>query len=298
MVMNRLARYCLHPTVGGLSTLDDSPRKARAAYRPSWPWIALGGVALLVIASAALATRPGASAPSSPAQPRIEAPAARELPVADHGWVRMRDHRTITLGAHAGEGAPLGALLVAADTTLAAGASFPAHPHAGIDVVTLVVDGTLSLDEGGRSTELPAGTVQVIAAGAGMVHAEANHGARPVRFLQLWLASPVADRAPASEQLGPAAAAELAPLPLHLLAPDVQLRRATLAPGASLSWTVARGRVAYLICAGGELDVDTVHLADGDGATLADGHFVAAAGGAGPAQLVVVDVPAPADLAR
>jgi redox-sensitive bicupin YhaK (pirin superfamily) len=80
------------------------------------------------------------------------------------------------------------------------------------------------------------------------------------------------------------------------LPPDVQVRRATLAPGTEATWTVARGRVAYVVCAGGEVELDTVRLADGDGATLTEGRFAAVVGGAAPARLIVVDLPAPADL--
>lgn len=287
--MDRLARLCPHPMVGRAAALDDAPR---ARTHPGWPWVLMGGVALTLVASGALATRPGAAPPASPAQPRIEARLAADLPVTDLGWVRMRDHGTVTIGDRAGQGDGLGDLLVAADTTLAPGGAFPVHRHAGIEVVTIVLDGTLSLDEGGRSTELPAGTVHVIAAGAGVQHTEANHGAAPARFVQLWLASRAADRAPASEHVGGAAGADLAPLPLALVSPDVQVRRATLAAGATAHWSVARGRVAYVVCADGAIELDTVHLGDGDGATLTDGRFVATAG-ATPATVIVVDLPAP-----
>jgi quercetin 2,3-dioxygenase len=161
-------------------------------------------------------------------------------------------------------------------------------------VVTVVLDGSLALSDGGRTTELPAGTVHVIAAGAGVMHSESNRGIEPVRYLQLWLASRTPDRAPAAEQQHTAATGELLPQPLTLLSPDVQVRRATLAPGADASWSVAHGRVAYVMSTGGDVDVDTVRLADGDGATLTDGRFAATATGAAPAQLVVVDLPAPA----
>ncbi|HVV82607.1 MAG TPA: pirin family protein [Kofleriaceae bacterium] len=259
-----------------------------------WRW-ATAALVLLAVGAAgvALGSHRGATAPWSPAQPRIDVHRVADLPATDLGWVRMRDHFTATIGPRAGQGPVLGDLLVAADTVLAPHAAFPAHRHAGVEVVTLVLDGTLTHEEGGRATELPSGSVQVIAAGAGIFHAEANRGDQPVRFFQLWLASPTPDQAPAEETLTPAASGELAALPLELVRPDVQVRRAIVAPGAKVSWTVARGRVAYVLCADGAVDLDDVHLDDGDGATLADGRFTAT-GGAAAAQLVLVDLPAPA----
>lgn len=275
-----------------VSGLEDDAPAARAG---SWRWALMGGLALLAATSAVLATRTGgeSAAPSSPAVPRIDAHRAAELPLADLGWVQMRDHFTVTIGPQAGQGAAHGDLLVVADTTLAPGASFPVHRHRGIDVVTVVIDGMLALEEGGRAEAVDAGNVHVVSTGAGILHAEANHGERPARFVQLWLASRSPDRPPASEQIGPEAPAD-APLPLSLTAPDVQVRRALLEPGASTSWTVARDRSAYVVNAGGDLDLDTIRLTDGDGALLTDGRFVATATGDRSTQVIVVDVPAPA----
>jgi hypothetical protein len=49
------------------------------------------------------------------------------------------------------------------------------------------------------------------------------------------------------------------------------------------------------VCVGGAIDLDAVPLADGDGALLTDGRFVATASG-GAARAIVVDLPAPPGL--
>lgn len=67
-----------------------------------------------------------------------------------------------------------------------------AHPHAGFETVTLILEGAIyDRDEGGV---ISTGEVQWMTAGRGIVHGEnvATHGR--VRLLQLWLTLPKADR--------------------------------------------------------------------------------------------------------
>ena len=62
-----------------------------------------------------------------------------------------------------------------------------AHPHAGLETVTLVLDGTLSdRDEG----DLTAGDVLWMNAGRGIIHNEAVEAHGRSRILQLWIALP------------------------------------------------------------------------------------------------------------
>jgi redox-sensitive bicupin YhaK (pirin superfamily) len=66
-----------------------------------------------------------------------------------------------------------------------------AHPHAGLETVTLVLEGTLSdRDEG----DLQAGDVIWMTAGRGIVHNEAVEASGRSRILQLWIALPARDR--------------------------------------------------------------------------------------------------------
>ena len=66
-----------------------------------------------------------------------------------------------------------------------------AHPHAGIETVTLVLEGALhDRDEG----ELGAGDVIWMTAGRGIVHNEAVEAVGKSRILQLWIALPERDR--------------------------------------------------------------------------------------------------------
>ena len=67
-----------------------------------------------------------------------------------------------------------------------------AHPHAGFETVTLVLDGTIhDPDEGGL---IHAGEVQWMTAGRGIIHGENARTLGKVRLLQLWLTLPKANR--------------------------------------------------------------------------------------------------------
>lgn len=67
-----------------------------------------------------------------------------------------------------------------------------AHPHAGFETVTLLLDGELyDRDEGGR---IRTGEVQWMTAGGGIIHGENVAARGRVRLLQLWLTLPRRDR--------------------------------------------------------------------------------------------------------
>jgi redox-sensitive bicupin YhaK (pirin superfamily) len=66
-----------------------------------------------------------------------------------------------------------------------------AHPHAGLETVTLVLEGTLhDRDEGALS----AGDLIWMTAGRGIIHSEAVEALGKSRILQLWVALPAGDR--------------------------------------------------------------------------------------------------------
>jgi redox-sensitive bicupin YhaK (pirin superfamily) len=66
-----------------------------------------------------------------------------------------------------------------------------AHPHAGLETVTLVLEGTLSdRDEG----DLQAGDLIWMTAGCGIIHNESVEASGQSRILQLWIALAARDR--------------------------------------------------------------------------------------------------------
>lgn len=75
----------------------------------------------------------------------------------------------------------------------AAPGGFEAHPHRGMETVTLVLDGALHhRDHTGSDGVLHAGDVQWMTAGRGVIHSEMPFGRERAHTLQLWLNLPAA----------------------------------------------------------------------------------------------------------
>lgn len=80
--------------------------------------------------------------------------------------------------------------LMADDNITTEGPFGEAHPHAGIETVTFMLNGTME-DSGGR---LEAGDVEWMTAGSGIVHSEDAKVSAGMRLFQLWLILPEGQR--------------------------------------------------------------------------------------------------------
>ncbi|TVU89137.1 pirin family protein [Vreelandella titanicae] len=80
--------------------------------------------------------------------------------------------------------------LMADDNITEAGRFGVSHPHAGLETVTFMLNGTME-DTGGRLEE---GDVEWMTAGSGIVHAENSTVSTRMRLFQLWLILPEAQR--------------------------------------------------------------------------------------------------------
>lgn len=80
--------------------------------------------------------------------------------------------------------------LMADDHVTGEGQFGEAHPHAGLETVTFMLDGTMA-DTGGRLIE---GDVEWMTAGSGIVHSEDAQVSTGMRLFQLWLVLPEQDR--------------------------------------------------------------------------------------------------------
>ena len=80
-----------------------------------------------------------------------------------------------------------GPLVLHDEHRLEPGAGFAPHPHAGVEVVSWVLEGELvHEDAAGGMQVLRPGSLQHLSAGSGTVHSERAGGA-PTRFVQAWL---------------------------------------------------------------------------------------------------------------
>jgi redox-sensitive bicupin YhaK (pirin superfamily) len=81
-----------------------------------------------------------------------------------------------------------GALAAHNDELLPPGTGYGDHPHADVEIVTVVLEGALRhTDSDGRTGVLLPGEVSRTSAGSGLVHAETTEPGVRTRFVQTWL---------------------------------------------------------------------------------------------------------------
>lgn len=107
-------------------------------------------------------------------------------------WDGVRTWHSLSAARHYDPGSTSFGLLVLHDEhVLAPGQGFPLHRHRDVEVVTWVLEGTLTHEDStGARGELRPGQVQVLSAGAGVAHAERNdaaQGGKPLRLVQAWV---------------------------------------------------------------------------------------------------------------
>ena len=92
-----------------------------------------------------------------------------ELGGADHGWLKAKHHFSFARYYDPSR-MGWGNLRVWNDDEIAAGAGFPPHPHADMEIITYVRQGIVTHeDSAGNIGRTVAGDVQVISAGTGSV---------------------------------------------------------------------------------------------------------------------------------
>ena len=94
------------------------------------------------------------------------------------------------------------ALRVINDDWVAAGGGFPPHSHKDMEIITVMIEGSLEhQDSMGHHDVIAPGAVQRMSAGRGIKHSEFNHSkTESCRFLQIWLQPNVKGIAPEYDQ--------------------------------------------------------------------------------------------------
>jgi redox-sensitive bicupin YhaK (pirin superfamily) len=183
----------------------------------------------------------------------------------------------------------IGPLVAHNDETVAPGAGFPEHRHHDVEIVTWVVSGALRhVDSTGGSGVIRPGTAQLLTAGSGVFHSEANDetstDGEPVRFIQMWLRPVDADVTPAYDEAqvderamresfaivasGAAPHGEGGVLPLSR--PDATLLVARF--GRADERVVPALGLLHIFVVDGRVELDSdVHLDTGDSAAVAVG---------------------------
>jgi redox-sensitive bicupin YhaK (pirin superfamily) len=200
---------------------------------------------------------------------------------ADFGWLRTNWH--FSFGDYY-DPANLhwSALRVFNDDVILGGGKFETHPHRDMEIVSYVVAGGLEHRDGrgGRGVVHP-GEVQVMSAGTGIVHSEANASAtEPMRLLQLWLLPRHKNNTPRWEQKQFSAAergGKLLPVVSDgsisgtlAVDTDAAIYVSELKAGQSVTHESKPGRSAYFFVISGKASVNGTPLAAGDQARIKD----------------------------
>ena len=113
---------------------------------------------------------------------------ANERGTANHGWLKPAHYFSFG-GWHNPDKVNFGELRVLNDDWIAGGGAFPTHPHDNMEIVTIPFTGALKhKDSTGGAGIIKAGDVQIMSAGTGVQHSEANESAtEEVTLFQTWV---------------------------------------------------------------------------------------------------------------
>ncbi len=174
-----------------------------------------------------------------------------------------------------------GRLRVFNDDRIAVGGKFDLHPHANYEIMTVMLEGELEhTDSAGHRGVLSANGVQAMSAASGVYHSEAQHGAKPVHSLQIWIEPEKKGGSPtwASHEFKPedfenklcplVSGMEKVKAPLQI-GQKAALYRAQLGPKKSLSHSFS-GSHAFVYVVSGKLKIGSDILEAADSMKIKD----------------------------
>jgi len=168
-------------------------------------------------------------------------------------------------------------LRVLNEDIVAPGQGFGMHPHRDMDILTLLIAGSLEhRDSMGTGAVIRPGELQHMSAGTGVMHSEVNPSKdKPVHLLQIWLLPERKGLKPEYEQLAfpdkdlrgkfHHVAGPEAPVTIHQ---DANLYIARLDKGQEAKHQLKKDRHAWLQVTKGLIRVNGKELKQGDGAAI------------------------------
>jgi redox-sensitive bicupin YhaK (pirin superfamily) len=174
------------------------------------------------------------------------------------------------------------ALRVINDDLIAPGGGFSTHPHQDMEIITLVVDGTLGhKDILGSTSVMRPGDVQAMSAGSGLTHSEFNHSqTEPLRIIQIWIKPEDKGLAPRYQERGSVETDKRGRLALIAsqggregslpIYQDTNLYIGAVGPDDQIVHRLEPGRHAWIQTVSGEVTLNGLPLAEGDGAEMSE----------------------------
>lgn len=206
---------------------------------------------------------------------------ASERGHADHGW--LNTWHSFSFADYYDENhMHWGPLRVINDDRVAAGMGFGTHPHKNMEIISYVLNGSLShKDSMGNASTIVPGEVQRMSAGSGVLHSEFNHEkAGETHFLQIWILPDRANLPPSYEQTAFSDEEKRGRLCLVAspdgkdgsvtIHQDARLYAGTFDGSEQAVHEIAPGRLGYLHVATGEAEVNGKALKAGDALLFRD----------------------------
>jgi len=126
---------------------------------------------------------------------------AKDRGSADYGWLKPNYYFSFS-NYHNPSKVHFGVLRVLNDDFIMGGGAFPTHPHDNMEIVTIPFTGALQhKDNTGGQGIIKAGDIQIMSAGSGIQHSEANASAtEAVTLFQIWLFPKIKNITPRYDQ--------------------------------------------------------------------------------------------------
>ena len=198
--------------------------------------------------------------------------------VADHGWLKTR-HAFSFADYHDPEWMGWRCLRVMNEDWIASGTGFPSHPHREMEIITLVLSGAVAHEDSiGNSGVITQDEVQVMSAGRGIVHSEANPYEEELHLYQIWIvpAKSGVDSRYDQKSYDPAErigqwqliVSEAGEGESLTIAQDVRISRRTQMGNSSIENRIRDSRGHWIQVISGSVQLDEVTLESGDGAAI------------------------------
>lgn len=164
-------------------------------------------------------------------------------------------------------------LRVINEDIVAPGQGFDLHSHANMEIITVVISGTVSHEDSmGNKKTISPGEIQVMSAGKGVTHSEYNNQKTPLHLLQIWIEPnrrnlpPAYAQAHITTKIGlTLLASEEGPL---LIRQNAHVSYGKLNAKTTHEHTLNNNRGAWVQVISGNLTIDGKNLSAGDGAQV------------------------------
>jgi hypothetical protein len=198
--------------------------------------------------------------------------------VADHGWLKTR-HAFSFADYHDPDWMGWRCLRVMNEDWIASGTGFPSHPHREMEIITLVLSGAVAHEDSiGNSGVITQDEVQVMSAGRGIVHSEANPYEEELHLYQIWIVPARSGVESRYDQKSYDPAKRIGQWQLIVseagegesltIAQDVRISRRTQMGNSSIENRIKDSRGHWIQVISGSVRLDGVTLESGDGAAI------------------------------